>query len=786
MQKLPQTNEQLILETIIDYLPAMVFYKNLEGKYVAANKAFCKQLGTTPEQITGKTDFDFYEERRALDYRQSDIEVINTGEIMEGFEEEITVDGEKRTYATRKVLVRDNENNPQGIIGLVYDITETKRIQEELMESRTRYKYSSEMFRLMADNMPDLVWAKDMKKRFLFTNKAICDKLLKAIDTEEPIGKTDLFFAEREREKYPDQPEWHTFGEICTDSDEVIFQTKKEGNFEEFGNVQGQFLILDVNKAPILDTEGNMMGVVGSARDITKEKQIEKDLAMVNIRNKAILKALPDLMFLYDKEGNFLDCYASDPAQLLAPMEMIIGHHITEFFDPSFVERFKKVIEECLSTRDIISMEYELEINGTVNYYESRQVYVEKDQVLSISRNITERKLLQKELISAKEKAEESDRLKSTLLNNMSHELRTPLNSILGFSEILANELGNLEFSGMAKHIHNSGKRLMRTLDSILQLTQLESGNNALNFQQAYPDKLFGQMMEIYHPQARLKGLYLNLMEVPSNPGYLDLFFFAQSITNILDNAIKFTYEGGVSIMVREKIITSQRWLSIQIEDTGIGISTEHIRIIFDEFRQVSEGHNRGFEGSGIGLTIAKKMIHLMGGTIEVSSKIGKGTQFLIEIPFSDQPSGPRNATIHTSDDVYETLTHENVLPSQKEVLLVEDNEVNMQLTLAYLKQHYKMDWASDGSQAIAKVKKKKYSVILMDINLGTGMDGIQATQAIRKIEGYQDIPIIALTGYTLFGDRERLIKQGCSGYLSKPFTKSEILKILRPILDRS
>jgi len=783
MPKPNQPREQLILDTIINHLPAMVFYKNLEGVYVAANQMFCKQLGTSPEMIVGKTDYDFYEEKRANDYRESDLQLIRTGEIIEGFEEEITVNEEKRIYATRKVLIKDEEEKPTGIIGLVYDVTETHRIQEELLESRTRYKYTYEMFRMMADNLPDLIWAKDLKKRYLFTNQAVCDKLLMATDTGEPIGKTDLFFAQRERGLKPQDLSWHTFGEICSDSDDEIITNKREGKFEESGNVRGKFMFLDVNKAPILDAEGRMVGIVGSGRDITNEKKVEKELATVNERNMAILRALPDSMFLYDKHGNFLDCYASDPGNLIAPVEQIIGHNISEFYSQSIVKEVKKVIHDCIQLKEVITLEYELELNGVINYYESRYAFIDENQVLSISRNITDRKLLQKEIVTAKEKAENSDRLKSTLLNNMSHELRTPLNGILGFSEILVNELGSLEFAEMASHINNSGKRLMRTLDSIMQLSQLESGINALNLQEASPDQLLNQIMETYFPQARMKGLYLELREVPSKSGYLDLFFFIQSVTNILDNAIKFTREGGVSIIVSERFSEGERWLSVTIEDTGIGISKENMQVIFEEFRQISEGHNRGFEGTGIGLTIAKKMIHLMGGTIEAKSKIGKGTQFIIQLPFPEHYESSLSETATNSRQSENPVNPGLLSTAPPSVLLVEDNDVNMQLTLAYLKQHYRMDWAADGPMAIEKSKKNRYAAILMDINLGVGMDGIQATQAIRKIKGYEQIPIIALTGYTLFGDRERLIESGCSGYLPKPFTKKEILDILSKML---
>ena len=128
-----------------------------------------------------------------------------------------------------------------------------------------------DMFRLMADNIPDLLWAKDLRKRYLFANKAICETLLNATDTEEPIGKTDLFFAERERNSYPEDPDWHTFGEICAHTDDITMRTKAAGRFDESGNIKGQFIQLDVQKAPIMDEDGNMIGTVGSGRDITKQ-----------------------------------------------------------------------------------------------------------------------------------------------------------------------------------------------------------------------------------------------------------------------------------------------------------------------------------------------------------------------------------------------------------------------------------------------------------------------------------------------------------------------------------
>lgn len=771
--------DKRVLNTIINNVPAMVFYKDLQGRYIAANEMFCMQLHTTPEEIIGKTDFDFYEESRAMKYRQTDLEIMKSDGVFDEFEEEIKINDEVRVFATRKVLLKDNEGNPYGIIGLAYDITNERKNEQELFESRTQYKYMYDMFRLMVDNIPDPLWAKDLRKRYLFANKATCDKLLNAADTEEPIGKTDLFFAMRERARHPEDPEWHTFGENCSISDDLTIHQKAAGKFDEFGHAKGQFIFLDVQKAPIFDSDGNIIGTVGSARDITQQKLMEQEFQILNQRNHAIIEALPDLMFLFDEQGFYLDYYASSTKELLAQPEELIGKTAGDFLPPDITELTLISIKNCLEKKAVQTFEYCINQSDGQQYYEARFTMVNENQVLCISRNITERKALQSELIHAKEIAEESSRLKSTLLNNMSHELRTPLNGILGFSEIMGNELQDQEYVDMAMHINNSGKRLMKTLDSIMQLSQLESGTKAIHNEKISIDSSLKPILNIFSSQARKKDLFFEIRNLPSIEGYMDTFFFSQSISNIIENAIKFTNSGGISIDAGIIKQEGNRFLSIQIEDTGIGISVEHQKMIFEEFRQASEGQNRNFEGTGLGLTIAKKMINLLGGTILVDSSIGKGSIFKVLLPF---PENNNNITIKakTSDGAQISSEYHNEIDlSRNKILLVEDNEVNAQLTMAYVKGQYVLDWAADATEALEKVRIQKYSLILMDINLGPGMDGLQATQQIRKISGYENVPIVALTGYTMFGDRDQLIQGGCTEYLAKPFSKNAILDLI-------
>ncbi|NTW48464.1 MAG: PAS domain S-box protein [Chlorobiales bacterium] len=176
------------------------------------------------------------------------------------------------------------------------DVTDRKQVEERLRESRARYKSLYSMVRLMCDTVPDLIWAKDIEGHFLFTNKAVCEKLLGAKDTDEPIGKNDMFFAQRERNSRPENPKYHTFGEECIDSDQVVIATRKPERFEEYGNVKGEFLFLDVHKAPLWDEHGNMIGTVGSARVATKEKEMERDRELALARHQQSEKALTTIL----------------------------------------------------------------------------------------------------------------------------------------------------------------------------------------------------------------------------------------------------------------------------------------------------------------------------------------------------------------------------------------------------------------------------------------------------------------------------------------------------------
>jgi diguanylate cyclase (GGDEF)-like protein/PAS domain S-box-containing protein len=269
-----------LLKAVIDTVPMRVFWKDQSLRYMGCNPAFAQDAGlSVPEDLLGKQDTDLGWRDQAALYAADDLRVMNSGVPKYSYDEpQTTPDGKAIWLRTSKVPLRNDANETIGVLGIYEDITERKHAEIALVESETRANALANMLRLMCDNVPDLIWAKDLNNRFIFTNKAMCDVLLSAADTDEPVGKDDMFFALRERQMHPDNPNWHTFGELCVNSDAVTLQNARASQFDEFGNVRGEFLFLDVRKAPFINALGEVIGVVGSGRDVTAQKVVEDRL----------------------------------------------------------------------------------------------------------------------------------------------------------------------------------------------------------------------------------------------------------------------------------------------------------------------------------------------------------------------------------------------------------------------------------------------------------------------------------------------------------------------------
>lgn len=519
------------------------------------------------------------------------------------------------------------------------------------------------------------------------------------------------------------------------------------------------------------------------ARDISEVKEKEKALFESEDRYRNLVDNIGEGIGIVDARERFT--FVNPAACQIFGMnhDKMLGRQLNAFLSNEAREVVKQ--QSLLRQKGEKSI-YELEIirpDGALRWLTvtaSPQYDIQGDfkGTFGIFRDITERKNYEANLILAKEKAEESDRLKSSILSNISHELRTPLNGILGFSELLQEDLKGTDYMPMIENIYISGRRLMTTLNSIITLSQLQAGKVTMVFKHINLLAAMDSICRSFADQLAEKKNTLHTEFPDELIGYTDQPLFKQLFRQILDNAVKFTSQGRITVRAGTTNRENLAWHTIDIEDTGIGIDREFFDMIFQEFRQVSEGYDRKFQGSGLGLTISRRIAELLKGDITVESVPGKGSKFTIWLPTTN---------IQPRKQVEPELLEQTLkLAKDKQrleiplVLLVEDNLVNKNLIELFLKPTYRMDHAFEGHSAVLMATKTKYDAILMDINLGSGMDGIEATKKIKAIPGYEKIPIIAVTGYTMIGDRERLLEEGCTHYIAKPFEKAAFRALVK------
>ena len=297
----------------------MVISRLPEGKVTNVNEAFVKNTGYAREEAIGKTTVELAFWSDADRHRMTD--AIKKDGYCKGLEFDFLIkDGQKRTGSFSAVVT-----SLQGVphlVSTIHDISARKQNEEALRASENRANTLAGMLRLLCDNVPDMIWAKDMNLNYIFANKAVCAQLLSASDTNEPLGRNDQFFALRERNRHPDDPDWHTFGELCQNSDNITLDSGQSCQFDEYGNVQGSFMFLDVHKSPFVDEEGVVIGVVGSARNVTEQKKAEEKLRLASL----ILENSSEAMFVTDTSNRILDINPAFTRLTGYELEEVIGH----------------------------------------------------------------------------------------------------------------------------------------------------------------------------------------------------------------------------------------------------------------------------------------------------------------------------------------------------------------------------------------------------------------------------------------------------------------------------
>jgi PAS domain S-box-containing protein len=725
-------------------------------------------------------------------------------------------DGDVRNVYSFTTILRDNDGEYTHFDGYMIDITEGKKAENALLESESR-------FRTIFDKAGVGMVLTDIHGRISNANEAFLTFIGYSLFELKSKSIIDISHPEDVEEEVV-----RFKNSLKGDRQSSYYQIEKR-----YIHKNGTIIWGRLTSTFIRDLNGAILFGFGTVEDITRRRTSENIITNQNDTLKYATKSIAALLTNYDYlaslyaalktlgEGSKVDrayIYESyfdegKDLALLRRKALWLGNDgITEFFGKeieemqyndtfsrwhanfsqgesiyglvrNFPENEKKYLEQWgIKSIILVPIAIRKDFGGFLGldlYSEDHEFTSSEEAIFQMVASsiggILEREKVHRELITAKEKAVESDRLKSTLLSNMSHEFRTPMNGILGFAELLSDELDDSLNRQMARNILDAGHRLMTTLDTILDLSQLESKKIQITLTEENLVDVLEPMMSRYVIMAEQKRLSFEFLVFDENIyASVDVELLRKVMHNIVENAIKFTKSGGISVEISSEMSDEGNPLAtIAVRDTGIGISLEHQKIIFQEFRQVSEGWGRGYEGSGLGLSVAKRMVTLLGGDIMLESEEGHGSEF--KIVFSG--FHPNDTVSAKNASKQKALTNKTIT-----LLLVEDNYINKDMTTIFLKGVCAIDYAETGEQAIELTKQKIYDVILMDINLGSGMNGVEATKAIRSLETYKNVPIVALTGFAMAGDREKFLSQGFTHYLCKPFDRQHLLQLIKSI----
>ena len=512
--------------------------------------------------------------------------------------------------------------------------------------------------------------------------------------------------------------------------------------------------------------------------DITEWKKTEE----IKIQSDTILNSVDSMLMVSDMEGNII---YSSPA-----VEKMLGYKVADILGDKWwkltyenrqeAQQVKKAIYNYVffnkkSFVDISKRKIKT-ANGDYKWIEWQLSKGTNGTYISIGTDITQRISSDIELKKAKEFAEESLKVKNEFLANMSHEIRTPLNALIGFTDLLLETQLNPEQKSHLETMKNSGEILLSLINNVLDLSKLESEKLKIEEIPFNLHKSFNTVLKLMKLRADEKRISLDLKIDPNTPIQVigDPTRIEQILLNLIGNAIKFTNKGSVQVTIKQLSETANTSeIYFEVRDTGIGIVSNKINTVFGAFSQAKSDTSRIYGGTGLGLTIVKKLVGLLNGSIKVESIFGEGSVFKITLPFKKDLV---NANIEEKEKDFSLAE-----PLELSILLVEDNKTNQLLAKTRLERwKCKVDIANNGIEGVKKVQKKMYDLILMDIQMPV-MDGYEASKIIKNdiSKKVAQIPIIAMTAYATNADIKRAKDSGMDDYIFKPFKPKELYAIL-------
>lgn len=764
--KIALGEREALFRTVFENAAIGVCTVNNEGKFVKVNNTLCEIIGYSSDELECKPIPDF------THIEDKDLIFIFFSQLIEG-QTQNAIYEKRYIHKSGKVvwvnvsmgIVRIPNSENFYFVCYIQDITSKKQAEENVSQERI-------LLRTLIDSLPDTIYVKDLNGRKLIANKA--DLVAMNYSSESDVlGKTDI-------EIFKDESGARGFKEDM----DVLHSGYPLLNHEEcYTDHEGKKRWRLTSKLPLYNNQKRIIGLVGFGHDITEQKHALELLNREQHLIHALMDNIPDGIYFKDLNSRFLRVNKA-MAHLfgLSDPNMAVGKTDYDFFKTDHSQQAFIDEQEIIRTGKPIIGKEEMEtwLDRPPTWALSTKMPLTDQQgniigTFGISRNITERKQAEVELVKAKEKAEESDRLKTAFLHNISHEIRTPMNAIVGFSEYLNNP--NLEADRREYYtdiIIRSSNQLLSIITDIVNIATIEAGQEKVHETEVDLNSMLRLLYDQYLLKAQKQNIFLSYklgLDDSAAKIVTDETKLTEILSNLLGNAIKFTKDGYVDFGYKQH----GALLEFYVKDTGIGIPKEMHNEIFDRFRQVETSSDRRFGGSGLGLSISKAYATMLGGDIWLNSEPGRGSEFSFTIGYK-RAEGNEIAEIPFSGGLSEAFD------KSQTILIAEDEDYNFLLLQELLSiLGVQIIRARNGREAVEIcMSDTPIHLILMDIKM-PGMDGYEATRRIKELR--PNVTIIAQSAYTIESEKARALASGCSDFISKPIRQDTLLSKVKDVM---
>ena len=806
--------DNIKLSTAVEQSPSVIAITNLKGVLEYVNPKFTELTGYSRDEVIGKNTSILKSDDQPEQFYNNLWHTIKSGKVWHGVFHNKKKNGELFWELASISAILDTKGKIINYLKVAEDITERKKAEDELKESEEKY-------RKLIETTSEGFWIINTEGKTIGVNQSLCEML--GYSEEEILNSTPYAFVDDENRKiFVNQ-----LSKANTNKQRIyeIDMVKKDNT-----TISTLF-----NATTINDKNGKYAGSFAFITNISERKRAERiQYVLYNISNavtttntlgELISQIQVELGTIIDTTNFYVALYKPETDMLSLPYyadehdeftnttaKKTLTKYVIETKKPllanlklkkELVEKGKLIHQGSLSKVWLgVPLEVEGEIIGVyaVQSYKDEDAYNESDMEImefvsdQISISIHKKKAeqeLQKQneefaalneeykatnnyLRKTIERAEESDRLKTAFLQNISHEIRTPMNGIMGFTSLLKQQnISAKEQQSYVDVILTSGNRMLNTLSNLMDISKLETGQMNLVYSSTEINKKLENLFDFYKPEAEKKGLKLRYTTSLNNNDIIntDKEKVYDVLSNLINNAVKYCPTGSIDFGYKKK----DQFLEFFVKDTGIGIPKNRQQAIFERFVQADIEDIKVWEGSGLGLSISKAYVEMLGGKIWVESKVGVGTQFYFTIPYN------KKEHIENFGKIPHTRSEKQI--SKLKMLIVENEESADKLLSIILKDvNSECLHARNGAEAVIICRQNPdINVILMDIKMPV-MNGYEATKQIREFNS--DIIIIAQTAHALVGDREKAIAAGCDEYITKPINIETLIELINKLVS--